>query len=93
MSRPDNRFLSLPLILQTPVDKTIVAGGGFSDVTQIESPNPDRDTRHLWPLIGGRYDVPPVNNQTASIVALLQDTDAAVLLLVHFGKIEVRKSR
>ena len=46
---PDNkahfvRSLSLPpLIQQTPVDKTIVAGGGFSDATQTESPNPDKD--------------------------------------------------
>ena len=46
---PDNkahfvRSLSLPpLIQQTPVDKTIVAGDGFSDATQTESPNPDKD--------------------------------------------------
>ena len=38
---------SLPLILQTPADRTILAGGGFSDATQIESPNPDTDTSHL----------------------------------------------
>ena len=34
-------------MLQTPVDKTILAGGGFSDATQIESANPDTDTNHL----------------------------------------------
>ena len=40
-------MLSLPFILQIPVDKTILDGGGFSDATQIESPNPDTDTNHL----------------------------------------------
>ena len=39
--------MSLPLILQIPVDKTILAGGGFSDATQIESRNPNTDTSHL----------------------------------------------
>ena len=34
-------------MLQTPVDKTILAGGDFSDATQTESPNPDADTSHL----------------------------------------------
>ena len=38
---------SLPLMLHTPVDKTILAGGDFSDATQTESPNPDADTSHL----------------------------------------------
>ena len=33
-----------PLILQTPVVKTIVAAGGFSDAIQTESPNPDTGT-------------------------------------------------
>ena len=31
----------------TPVDKAILAGGGFSSATQTESPNPDTDTSHL----------------------------------------------
>ena len=39
--------MSLPLILQIPVDKTILAGGGFSDATQTESRNPNTDTSHL----------------------------------------------
>ena len=38
---------SLPFILQTPVDKMILAGGGFSAANQIESPNPNTDTSHL----------------------------------------------
>ena len=45
-----DRYLSTdtcPLILQTQVVKTIVAAGGFSDATQIESPNPDTGTSHL----------------------------------------------
>ena len=31
----------------TPVDKAILAGGGFSSATQTESPNPDTDKGHL----------------------------------------------
>ena len=31
----------------TPVDKAILAGGGFSSATQTESPNPDTDTSCL----------------------------------------------
>ena len=47
-SHPEiNKAESLPLTLQTPVDKTILAGGVFSDATQIESPNPDTDTSYL----------------------------------------------
>ena len=76
--------MSLPLILQIPVDKTILAGGGFSDATQIESCNPNTDTSHLEGLSwGGRYEgVPPVNNQASSNFVVLQDTDVAVLLFV-----------
>ena len=54
----------------------IVAAGGFSDFTQIVSPNPDTNT--------GRHDVvPPANNQAPSIVV--------VLLLVHFSKMKCPK--
>ena len=42
-----NKAESLPLMLQTPVDKTILAGSGFSNATQTESPDPDTDTSHL----------------------------------------------
>ena len=35
------------VVLSTHTTDTILAGGGFSDATQIESPNPDTDTSHL----------------------------------------------
>ena len=78
----------MPLILQTPVDKTIVAGGGFSDATQTESPNPDTDTSHLEAYLRRKI---PVNSQAFSIFVVLQDTDVAVLLLVHFDKMKCSK--
>ena len=37
----------MPLLLQIPVDKMILAGGGFSDATQIESRNRNTDTSRL----------------------------------------------
>ena len=43
----NNTDVVLATILQILVDKTILAGDGFSDATQIESANPDTDTSHL----------------------------------------------
>ena len=82
----------MTLMLQTPVDKTILAGCSFSDATQIESSNPDRDTSHLEAShVSGRYGVSPVNNQASSNFIVSQDTDGAVLLLVHFDKMKCPK--
>ena len=74
---------SLPLILQTPIDKTILAGGGFSNATQIGSPNPDTDTCHLEASPEEADTIPPVNNQASNNFVVSHDTDVAVLLLVH----------
>lgn len=99
MSHPDKKadlaiYLFQQLILQAPVDKTIVVAGGFSDVTHIESSNPERDTSHLEASHEEAYTMMIfhcVSTETFSIVVASQDTDVAVLLLEHFDKKKVKR--
>ena len=50
-------------------------------------------TLAIWRLsCGGRYEgVPPVNNQASINFVVSQDTDVAVLMLVHFDKMKCPK--
>jgi hypothetical protein len=101
ISHPDNKadlaqFLSRQIILHAPADQTIVAAGGFSDVTQVESSNPNTDVR---PLEASHEEADTriilhcvhSEHEASSIVVSSRDTDVAVLLLAHYHRIKCPK--
>ena len=66
------------------VDKTILAGGAFSDATETESPNPNKDRSHLE---ASHEEV----DTKVFLHWIIKHPAFFLLLVVHFDKIKYPK--
>lgn len=87
-------FLSAQLLLQAPIDKTLVVAGGFEEANMVKSSNPNVDLTQLsahHEEADTRMILHSLHVHTDSIVVAARDTDVLVLLIAHFGQIPSTK--